>query len=130
MSDILKKLDQVLEERKFSDDKASYVTSLYEQGNEKINKKVIEEALEIAMESKNIELHFSLNNFLKDKDLLNDLFSKHEDNKQALNNEVADLIFHLGVLLHYHDSNFDQVLAILEKRFGTSGIEEKNSRGK
>jgi phosphoribosyl-ATP pyrophosphohydrolase len=42
--------------------------------------------------------------------------------------EAADLFFHTLVLLGYHDIPLDDVYAELRRRFGTSGIAEKDSR--
>ncbi|MGE0630082.1 MAG: phosphoribosyl-ATP diphosphatase [Hyphomicrobiaceae bacterium] len=46
----------------------------------------------------------------------------------ALTNEAADLIFHLLVLLESRQVPVDDVLAVLERRKGTSGLAEKASR--
>lgn len=48
----------------------------------------------------------------------------------ALTNEAADVIYHLLVLLESRDVKLDDVLAVLEKRQGTSGLDEKASRSK
>jgi phosphoribosyl-ATP pyrophosphohydrolase len=74
MSDIITKLQTVLAERKNQDASASYVASLYAKGDEAILKKITEEALEVALASQ-------------------------EDNKDKLTYEVADLYFHILVLL-------------------------------
>ena len=42
--------------------------------------------------------------------------------------EVADLLFHNMVLLSHLDMSIDDVLDVLEQRFGTSGHEEKATR--
>ena len=42
--------------------------------------------------------------------------------------EAADLFFHTLVLLAYRDIPLDAVYDELHRRFGRSGIEEKNSR--
>lgn len=47
----------------------------------------------------------------------------------ALTAEAADLIYHLLVLLEARDVPFGDVLAVLEARMGTSGIDEKAARG-
>ena len=46
----------------------------------------------------------------------------------ALHNEAADLLYHLLVVLEARDTNLDAVLAVLEAREGTSGLDEKASR--
>lgn len=47
----------------------------------------------------------------------------------ALTNEAADVLYHLLVLLESRDIALGDVLAVLEKRQGMSGLEEKASRG-
>ncbi len=42
--------------------------------------------------------------------------------------EAADVLYHLLVMLAARDVSLDDVLAELERREGTSGIEEKASR--
>lgn len=46
----------------------------------------------------------------------------------ALTKEAADLLFHLLVVLEARDVPLDDVLAELDRRAGTSGLEEKASR--
>ena len=46
-----------------------------------------------------------------------------------LTGEAADLLFHLMVLLGARGVPLDAVLAELARREGTSGIDEKSSRG-
>ncbi len=104
MNDILTQLAQVLESRKNSDSDQSYVASLYANGLDVILKKIGEEATETIIAAKG-------------------------DDRQALIGEVADLWFHCLVLLAQKDLHPDDVLAELERRIGTSGHEEKASRG-
>jgi phosphoribosyl-ATP pyrophosphohydrolase len=42
--------------------------------------------------------------------------------------ETADLLFHTLVLLGYHDIPPEEIYLELRRRFGKSGIAEKNSR--
>jgi phosphoribosyl-ATP pyrophosphohydrolase len=49
--------------------------------------------------------------------------------KAALTAESADLIYHWLALLAAMNVSLDDVAAVLEAREGTSGIEEKASRG-
>jgi len=108
---ILNRLYEILQERKSADPESSYVSSLYDKGAAKISEKVTEEAEETNVESMRLE--------------------KSPDDTQireALKNESADLIFHLMVLLAYHDVKPHEVFKILEDRFGTSGHEEKAAR--
>lgn len=102
MKNIIDRLENILEERKKSDSDKSYVSSLYKKGNNHICLKIIEEARELVDSS--------------------------SDNKEYMIHEAADLLFHVLVLLASHDIKYDTILNELEKRFGTSGIEEKNNR--
>jgi phosphoribosyl-ATP pyrophosphohydrolase/phosphoribosyl-AMP cyclohydrolase len=42
--------------------------------------------------------------------------------------EAADLLYHAMVLLNAQGVPFEDVLRVLRKRFGTSGVEEKAAR--
>jgi len=103
MSDLLARLQQVLEERKAADPDSSYVAKLYSKGEDAILKKIGEEATELVMAAK-------------------------DGDKDKIIYETADLWFHTLVLLSSVDLNSDQVLAELDRRFGMSGIDEKASR--
>lgn len=108
---ILNALYQVLLTRKGADAEESYVASLYGGGAARITGKVSEEAEETNAESMRLE-------------------KSPEDNqiREALKNEAADLLFHLMVLLAYHDVDPNEVFKVLEGRFGTSGHAEKAAR--
>lgn len=103
MSDILKQLTQVLEERKTAEPDSSYVAKLYAKGLDAILKKIGEEATETVMAAK-------------------------DGNKEQIVYETADLWFHTLVLLAQQGLNADDVLNELARRFGISGIDEKASR--
>ena len=96
-------LQQVLIERKNASADDSYVASLYAKGLDQILKKVGEEASEVIIAAKG-------------------------DDKQALINEMADLWFHSLVLLINEGLTIEQVTQELDRRFGTSGLEEKAQR--
>ncbi|WP_455196877.1 phosphoribosyl-ATP diphosphatase [Kaarinaea lacus] len=104
-SDILAELANILEQRKSADADSSYVASLYSKGLDKILKKIGEEAGETIIAAKN------------------------GDTEQIVY-ETADLWFHTLVLLAHQGLGPDAVLAELQRRFGTSGHEEKAARGK
>lgn len=105
MSEILKDLYIILKQRKGADPKDSYVASLYHKGTAHIADKVIEEAEETIAEA-------------------------IKGDKDRLKEESADLLFHLSVLWADQGVSPDEVLAVLEKRFGQSGHAEKASRKK
>jgi phosphoribosyl-ATP pyrophosphohydrolase len=48
---------------------------------------------------------------------------------EALTNEAADVLYHLVVLLESRDISLAEVMQVLEKRMGQSGLAEKASRG-
>ncbi|MEL0082904.1 MAG: phosphoribosyl-ATP diphosphatase [Gammaproteobacteria bacterium] len=100
---VLAELAGVLEARKQADPDGSYVASLYAAGIDKILKKIGEEATEVVIAGKQGE-------------------------PDAIVAEVADLCFHVMVLLAHQELGPEQVLAELQRRFGLSGLEEKASR--
>ena len=113
-SDTLQRLASIIESRKpvhGGDPDKSYVARLLHKGPDAFLKKIGEEATETVMAAKDID-HGGPTAGLKAK----------------LVGEVADLWFHsLIALVHYGLSPAD-VLAELERREGTSGIEEKALR--
>ena len=104
MDDALTRIAAVLEARRDSSPKESYVASLYAGGEDAILKKVGEEATEVVIAAKNGE-------------------------REALVREVADLWFHCLVLLAARGSGPGAVIDELNLRFGVSGHVEKASRG-
>ena len=105
MSDTLKQLDEVLQQRKQQDPSSSYVASLYHKGLDTILKKIGEEATETVIAAKS-------------------------DDKQQVIYETADLWFHTLVLLAQQGLSSDDVLQELNRRFGLSGLDEKANRNK
>ena len=105
MSDagILQRLGQTLAQRRSADPATSYSAGLFNRGEDAILRKVIEEAGECLLASK-------------------------QGDKLGLVREVADLWFHTLVLLTWHGLTPDDVLAELRRREGISGIDEKASR--
>lgn len=104
MSDTtLKKLAKVLESRKGDDPDKSYVASLYHKGLDTILKKIGEEASETIIAAK-------------------------DGDPDKIIYETADLWFHTLVMLAQQDLGPDDILKELERRLGTSGIEEKANR--
>jgi phosphoribosyl-ATP pyrophosphohydrolase len=100
VNDVLAQLDEVLRERKGADPASSYVAQLYGKGLDAILKKVGEEATEAV------------------------IAAKAGDRRQVIH-ETADLWFHSMVMLTELNISYSEVLVELEKRFGTSGLEEK-----
>ena len=113
-TDALQRLAQTIESRKVvngGDPDTSYVARLLHKGPDAFLKKIGEEACETVMAAKDLD-YGGATPELKDK----------------LVGEVADLWFHSMIaLVHYGLSPAD-VVAELERREGTSGIEEKALR--
>ena len=105
MENSLKKLSEVLEQRKTQDPNESYVASLYAAGLDKILKKIGEESAEVIMAAK-------------------------DGDPAKIIHETADLWFHTLVMLANAGLSADDILAELDRRFGTSGHEEKAARSK
>jgi phosphoribosyl-ATP pyrophosphohydrolase len=103
MSDILRQLSEVLEQRKLESTDKSYVASLYAKGLDTILKKIGEEAAETIIAGKG-------------------------GDKQQIIYETADLWFHCMVLLASQGLGPDDVLSELQRRFGLSGLDEKSQR--
>ncbi|WP_174828401.1 MULTISPECIES: phosphoribosyl-ATP diphosphatase [Snodgrassella] len=100
---VLSELADVLDARRQASPQTSYVAQLLQSGEDKILKKVIEEAGEVLMASK-------------------------DGDRQHLVKEVADVWFHTMVLLTYHQIRVEDVLQELQQRQHISGLTEKASR--
>jgi phosphoribosyl-ATP pyrophosphohydrolase len=105
---VLGALADVIESRRGGDPDASYVARLLSRGPDAVLKKIGEEATEAVMAA---------------KDAARDAAQSHR-----VIAETADLWFHCLVMLAQHGLRPEQVLAELERRAGTSGIEEKAAR--
>jgi len=102
--DILDAIYQIVQERKqLGDGEKSYVKSLFDKGLDKILSKIGEEATETAVAGKG-------------------------GDPEEIVYEVADLFFHVLILLGYYDLPPEKIYAELNRRFGMSGIEEKANR--
>lgn len=109
-ADALARLAAVVESRlplNGGDPEKSYVARLLHKGPDAFLKKIGEEATEVVMAA-------------KDADVGGD--------KSKVVNEVADLWFHCMIALAHYGLKPADVLAELERREGTSGIEEKALR--
>ncbi|MDB5965575.1 MAG: phosphoribosyl-ATP pyrophosphatase [Polaromonas sp.] len=112
--DSLQRLAQIIETRKVAnggDPGTSYVARLLHKGPDAFLKKIGEEATETVMAAKDID-HGGATPELKGK----------------LVGEVADLWFHSMIALAHYGLSPADVVAELERREGTSGIEEKALR--
>lgn len=88
---ILTQLIHVIAQREAERPEGAYTTYLFEKGLDKILKKVGEEASEVIIAAKNRD-------------------------PEELSHEVADLLYHLLVLLREQGLGLDQVLAVLRQR--------------
>lgn len=108
--DSLARLAAVIESRKPAnggDPASSYVSRLLHKGPDSFLKKIGEEATEVVMAAKDVD---------------------HGADKSKIVYEVADLWFHTMVALAHYGLTPADVVAELERREGTSGIEEKALR--
>ena len=108
--EVLSYLGQMMAERKSADPDSSYVAKLYHKGLNKILEKIGEESFETVIAAKEFQM------------------ANHEDNKNDLIYEVADIWFHTIVMLGYFDLDIQLVLNELARRQGLSGLVEKANR--
>ena len=109
-NDSLARLAAVIESRKAvngGDPEKSYVARLLHKGPDAFLKKIGEEATEVVMAAKDAD---------------------HGGDRTKVICEVADLWFHSMIALAHYGLSPADVVAELERREGTSGIEEKALR--
>ncbi len=87
----LSDLERVLQERKTRLPERSYTANLFREGQDRILKKIVEEAGEVVIAAKN-------------------------KSRTELTHEAADLLFHLQVLLVNEGLPLEDVVKELEKR--------------
>jgi phosphoribosyl-ATP pyrophosphohydrolase len=101
--DVLQKLSAVIHERRAASAETSYTRQLLDAGVPKCAKKLGEEAVETVI-------------------------AAIGGDDAAFKGEVADLFYHLLVLLEARGTPLDEVLSVLEARQGLSGLAEKAAR--
>lgn len=109
-ADVLASLAAVIESRlpaQGGDPQASYVARLLHKGPDAFLKKIGEEATEVVMAAKDAD---------------------HGGDKAKVVYEVADLWFHSMIALAHYGLRPADVIAELQRRAGTSGLEEKALR--
>ena len=106
-TDTLARLSAVIASRKGGDPEQSYVARLLHKGPDAFLKKIGEEATEVVMAAKDVD---------------------HGADKGKILYEVADLWFHSMIALSHYGLTPAEVVAELERREGTSGLEEKALR--
>lgn len=87
----LDELYKIIEDRKKNMPKNSYVASLFKKGKDKIIQKIGEEATEVIIAAKN-------------------------ESKQRIISEIADLIFHLLIMMSFLNISILDILKELDKR--------------
>lgn len=102
-ADYLKHLFSVVESRRGADPDTSYIARLFAKGRPHLARKVGEEAVETAIAA----------------------ISADKSDTIA---ESADLLFHLLVLWADAGIRVEEVLEELQRREGTSGLDEKRAR--
>lgn len=103
MSFKLEDLEEIIATRSAASDRESYTAKLVKQGMEKAAKKLGEESAET-------------------------LIACIKGDKNEIQNEVADLLYHLLVVLKIANIPLSDILRELERRTSQSGLEEKASR--
>ena len=99
----LDKLAATITARKTSDPDSSWTAKLLAKGPEKCAEKFGEEAVEAIIEAV-------------------------KGDREKLTSEAADVIYHLLVMLAARDVDLSDVLTELDRRQGTSGLDEKAAR--
>ncbi|RUM67237.1 MAG: bifunctional phosphoribosyl-AMP cyclohydrolase/phosphoribosyl-ATP pyrophosphatase, partial [Sulfurospirillum sp.] len=102
---VIDKLYHTILQRKSADPKSSYTATLLQKGENSYLKKVVEEAGEFC-------------------------FAIKDNQKSEIVYEAADLAFHVLVSLADKGIDPDLIKQELKRRFGMSGIEEKENRSK
>ena len=102
---VMERVYETIISRKRDMPAGSYVASLLKGGQDKILKKITEEATEVIMASKG-------------------------QKREEIVHEATDLVFHLLMALGYHDIPPGDVSHELARRFGQGGLVEKASRVK
>jgi phosphoribosyl-ATP pyrophosphohydrolase len=99
---------EVILDRKANPPARSYTAELFRGGVARITGKILEEAEEVVEAAA----------------------EPGSSGRTHLVGEVADLVYHLLVLLAAVDAHWCDVEHVLSQRFGMSGLDEKESRGR
>lgn len=104
-SDILSELVELARRRQKDSPETSYMARLLQGDEDNLLKKIVEEAAETALAARS-------------------------GDREKLKEELADLCFHCIVAMTRYNVTVEEVAAVLRARRGTSGIEEKEARGR
>ncbi len=102
----LRRLMQTLQQRAKNRPPKSYTTKLLDGGPAKIGDKIREEA----------------------EELIEAAAETGDAGRKHFVYEAADLLYHTMVMLAWRDVDIDEIIQELERREGTSGLEEKAQR--
>ena len=105
MSDILKDLYEIVEQRKAAPEEGSYTAYLFDEGLDKILKKLGEECSETIIAAKNFKA----------------CEEEAEELRDAVTNESSDLIYHLIVMLSELGVRPEEVEDVLRARMQKTG---------
>ena len=111
---MIKRLYQVICDRRDRPQADSYVSALMAAGCDRILQKIGEESTEVILAAKNLE----------SENRATEASASHE----PLIHEIADLTFHVMVLMAKQNLPPTAVEEELERRFGISGLTEKANR--
>ncbi len=103
--DVLLQLAAAIRARRAAAPESSYTRQLLDAGPARCGKKLGEEAVET-------------------------IIAAMGESDEALKEEAADVIYHLIVLLESRGVALDDVLGVLKRRAGVSGLKEKAGRAK
>jgi phosphoribosyl-ATP pyrophosphohydrolase/phosphoribosyl-AMP cyclohydrolase len=98
---ILNEVYKIIESRAKNPEEGSYTNSLLTKGLDKILKKVGEESAETIIAAKN-------------------------ENKNELNGEIADLLYHILVMMYVKGVSCADVESVLQERFTKGGFHGRN----
>ncbi len=103
---VFSRLMAIIEDRKANPPERSYTTKLFAGGVAKIGEKIVEESHEVVEAAG----------------------ESGREGHDHLVYEAADLIYHLFVMLGHREVKLEEVEQELARRFGISGLDEKESR--
>lgn len=107
----LQQLMETIVQRKRELPEGSYTTQLFRGGNSRISEKVAEESRELLEAASRL-----------------DQVRENAEARAHFLYEAGDLVYHMFVLLGYHDVSLEELESEVRRRFGTSGLAEKAAR--
>ena len=108
MTDIIAEVFEIVERRRAEREPGSYTAYLFDQGLDKILKKLGEECAETVIAAKNLEQRRAGS-------------GQAEEAEAALTGEMADLVYHLAVLMSASGVRPEALAALLRERMTRTG---------